>query len=231
MRYIAMLILAVLLSATANGQTLFSNDASQIRQFITAQAIGQRLNVYPNKRGYLSGTLVRVGEEDFEIAIGKRLEKIPYSTVPGVAVIEAIKGTEKKRKFLTRVGGAFQTSLAVAAIGTLFIASYPTTTLAGRSADAKADALRKEIASTLPQGSSKAQVLNFLDSRKIVHDDLHIVTSHYSYPAQENIRLISASIPRPNRFSFFEYQIDITFRFDEAEHLIDSKVGVTAGGL
>lgn len=231
MRYVAMLILVAFLCATANGQVLFSKDASQIRQFITAQAIGQKLIVYPKNRGYLVGNLTKVGEEDFEITIGKRVEKIPYSSVAGVAESVATKDTAKKRTLFGRVGGAFQTSFAVAAIGTLFIASYPTTKLVERSADSKADALRKEIAKTLPQGSSKAQVLAFLDSRKIVHDDLQIVTSHYSYPAQENIRLISASIPRPNHFSFFEYQIDITFRFDKAEHLIDSKVGVIAGGL
>lgn len=232
MRYLAILILGALVATTAFSQSPEDvRYASRIRSSLIDLKNHMRKNwelqVSLRAGETIVGKLTTIGDSDFELLVGKQSRKISYSNVRGYQTYFP----KSKDTVLKRVGRGLQTTIGVAAIGTLWIASYPSTEFAGRAADKKAASLRKEIEHSLPQGSSKAEVMSFLDSQKIAHGDLEGVRSHYSYPNEANIKLVLATIPLHNRFSFYEYQIDIAFRFDGADRLMDSRVMVIAGGL
>ena len=209
MRYVAMLIVLALLATTAVGQSvLFSDDASKIRKFVEQRPLGQKLYVYMKTGPYRLGMLAKIDAETFELTFEKRVEEFAYSAVAGIAEYYSNPNVPpEKNSFWKRVGRGFEKAFAITTIGTLLVAFYPVAKLTGQFANAKAKALKKELAKTLPTGTSKSQVIVFLASRKIEHS--------------EGLNQIEASISRG-----FGYYIDLTFRFDERNRLIDSKVNV-----
>lgn len=210
MRYIAIWIILALLVPTVVGQSIVvSDDVAQIRQFVAQQPIGQKLYVYPKTAAYRIGILAKIDAEGFEITVGKRVERFAYSVIAGVAVAQGPQGiTSEKGRFWKRVGQGLQTAGAIAFIGPFLLVFYPAAKVTGGFANAKAKVLKKELAKALPTGSSKSQVIAFLDSRKIEHS--------------EEINQIEGSISRG-----FGYYINLTFRFDEKDRLLDSKVSVS----
>lgn len=231
MRTIAMLIVLALLSTTTVGQTIVvSEDVTKIRQFVAKQPIGKKLYVYPKTTSYRIGILAKIDAESFEITVGKRTEKFAYSAVAGVAEAQDPKGTTSEKKtFWKRVGRGLQTGFAIAVIGTFILASYPTTLLSEQGTKVKARSLKKTIAKSLPMGTSKSQVIAFLASKKIDYSERRAAKSGLPdvlAGQTKNPNQIDALIPGHNWFSLYTYSVHITFSFDDADRLIDSKVDV-----
>jgi hypothetical protein len=76
----------------------------------------------------------------------------------------------------------------------------------------------------LPLGSTKGQVVEFLDKKHIQHSELVVVRYDSDYPDNLEKRLINAAIPKVKTRLLVEWGIYITFRFDEADRLIDHRV-------
>ena len=228
MRYVTMLILGALLSTTVFGQMPEdSNNAAQIRSFVVdcKKRMGKpwELQVKLKTGERIVGILTTVGEEDFGIKAGNQSTNISYSSVDSIGTYwpKSDKDTVWKR-----VGRG----LAIAAIGTILLATYPATALIERGAKAKAKALEKEIATSLPLGTGKTQVIGSLDSRKIKHAEAKFSKPNLAQPGtvQLNVKInqVSASIARANGI-----YIQMTLNFDDADHLIEYKVVVQEDSL
>jgi len=221
MRYAAIAIVLALLSQTAAAQTelfskteVISKDPAKVRQFIASQPIGQKLNVFqntgPNSALVHIGVLSKVEADTFEITDDKRARTFAYAAVTGVS---KVGGPVEKKGFWKRVGNKVQTSLAVAAIFTLLAVTYPVDLAVGQSTNAKARALEREIAKSLPQGSASSQVVAFLDARKIEHSGV--------YRNQLGKLTLGGTIRRG-----WGYYISLVFLFDEADRLTDCDIAV-----
>lgn len=224
MRYVIILILGALLSTTIFGQTPEDpRYASQIRSFVIdfKKRMGKpwELQVTLKTGERMVGILTTVGEQDFGIRVANQSTNINYSNVDSIGTYwpKSDKDTGWKR-----VGRGLQTSFAVAAIGTILLVTYPATALAERGANAKAKSLEKEIATSLPLGTSKSQVISFLDSRKIKHAEVKFSKPNLAQPGtgQLNVKInqVSASIARGSGI-----YVQMTFDFDDADRLIEHK--------
>lgn len=84
--------------------------------------------------------------------------------------------------------------------------------------------LKEEIERELPKGTAVSDVMLFLDSRGISHSDyvegklFDVTTNDYL-----DYRLINARILSVKRRLFVEYDISMTFWFDESKRLTDYK--------
>ena len=85
--------------------------------------------------------------------------------------------------------------------------------------------LGREIDKQLPHGSTKSEVLLFLDSRQITHSDLQAGTRYEAHYLPDGRRVerrsITAVVHKPYRLFPAEKRINIIFYFDESERLID----------
>lgn len=76
-----------------------------------------------------------------------------------------------------------------------------------------------------PLGSTKTEVIAFLDKNRIGHSDLLVANGRTSeYQDDEVKRLINASIPKVKHTFFAEWGIFMSFRFDESDRLVDYRV-------
>lgn len=82
--------------------------------------------------------------------------------------------------------------------------------------------VKGQIEKELPLGSPSSQVTAFLDSRGISHSD-YVEGELYSVEKSEFVetRLINASISKVERRLWVDYDIYITFWFDENRRLVD----------
>lgn len=83
-------------------------------------------------------------------------------------------------------------------------------------------AVRKDIKKNLPLGSTAAQVIAYLDRKRIEHGELRTYPFDPDFPGENNIRRLPAAI-RKQGF-LFETTISIVFRFDEEDRLIDYRI-------
>ncbi len=92
--------------------------------------------------------------------------------------------------------------------------------------------MEEAIKRELPLGSSKAQVIAFLDAKRIHHGEIILSKYESEYPDNGvEKRLIFASIPKVRKVLFMEWGIHMSFRFDENDRLIDYRVRLVGSGL
>jgi hypothetical protein len=82
-----------------------------------------------------------------------------------------------------------------------------------------ADALRTDISAALPSGSSVAEVINYLDTRKIEHSALVDQANMAHMGFDPNVQTISAIIRNVERKGLITGDLAISFRFDRAQKL------------
>ena len=230
MRYVTTLVLVALLSTTIFSQTPEdSRYSSEIRASLInlKKRMGKnwQLEVSLKTGERIVGVLTTVGEEDFELRVVNQSRRILYSNVEGYGTYWPENDTGWKR-FSQRL----LTPFAVAGLGAILLVTYPAIALAERGANARAKALEREIATSLPLGTSKSQVISFLDSRKIKHAEARFSIPNVAQPGtgQTNVKInqVSASIARGSGI-----YIRLTFNFDDADRLIEHKVVVLEDSL
>ena len=233
MRYVAMLLMLALCATTTFAQSQdYTQDASQVPQVVANQPLGRKLYIKLKTGKFLDGVLTRINADTFEITFKKKVEKIAYTDVAAIVASSAAPDPPtQKKSFWKRVGYGFQVGFAIAAFGTITLASLPTTTLSDRATKTKANSLRKKIAKSLPPGTSRSQVLAFLSANKIQYSEPQLSPSSQPFalagqPGKTN--QIQVSIPGHNWFSFYTNSIHLTFFFDDKDRLIDSTVETTS---
>lgn len=107
-------------------------------------------------------------------------------------------------------------------IAIVFLLSVPLFSCRGPSVSVQE--LKEEIERELPKGTAISDVILFLDSRGISHSD-YVEGRVFDLTTGDYVRqrLINASIPGVKRRLFVEYDIYLTFWFDESRRLIDYK--------
>jgi len=172
------------------------------------------------------GWSVKVTLKSGETLIGKKVNTIAYSDVRGAGSYFT-----QSKTLWSRLGRGLEASVGFVAIGTLVVVSYPTTKLAEHKADASARELEQQIKATLNNGSSKSEVIAFLNSKKIGRGKLIFQdpASSGGTPIKQN--LIDAVLTLRNGFSFDAYYIHLVFYFDGSDRLTDHKVEVVADSL
>ena len=107
--------------------------------------------------------------------------------------------------------------VAIATIALLFVSLW----VGGPSVQS----LEREIKKQLPQGSTKSEVLSFLESRQIAHSDLETGTQYEARYLPDGRRVerrsITAVVHKPYKLFPAEQRISIIFYFDENECLLD----------
>jgi hypothetical protein len=85
--------------------------------------------------------------------------------------------------------------------------------------------LRNKIEKQLPTGSTKKEVTDFLDARRIKHGDI-VLTKYDSQYSDNGVekRLLYASIPRIRKVLLIEWGIYMSFRFDADDRLIEYRI-------
>ena len=82
-------------------------------------------------------------------------------------------------------------------------------------------AVRKDIQKHLPLGSTAAEVIAYLEAKRIEHGDLVTYPFDSYFPDEHNVRVIPAAI---RKWFLLETTISIAFRFDEEDRLIDYRI-------
>jgi hypothetical protein len=82
-----------------------------------------------------------------------------------------------------------------------------------------AESLKTEISTALPGGSSVADVITYLDSRKIEHSSLVDQANMAHMGFDPNVQTISAIIRNVERKGLITGDLTISFRFDRAQKL------------
>jgi hypothetical protein len=87
-----------------------------------------------------------------------------------------------------------------------------------------AEALKTEISTVLPAGSSVSAVINYLDSRKIEHSELVDQANMAHMGFDPNVQTISAIIRNVERKGLITGDLAMSFRFDRAQKLLSFEV-------
>ena len=83
-----------------------------------------------------------------------------------------------------------------------------------------ADSLKTDISAALPGGSSVAEVVSYLDERKIEHSSLIDQANMAHMGFDPNVQTISAIIRNVERKGLVTGELTISFRFDRANTLL-----------
>ena len=229
MRHVAMLLISVLLATTAFAQSqAYTEDPSQIPQFVAKQPLGQKLYIKLKTGKYRDGALTRINADSFEITFKKKVEKIAYAEVALIAAVPASPTpAPAKLSFWTRVKYGALTGVAIAGIGAILAISYPSTLASDGATKVKAKSLRKAVAKSLRPGASKAQVMAFLAAQKIDPADITAAKGDQPDPLTGQVKKINqivASLDGHNWFAYHTNFVHITFFFDDADRMTDFKV-------
>ena len=81
--------------------------------------------------------------------------------------------------------------------------------------------MRRVVESQLPAGSAKAQVVRFLDDRKINHSDALLYAEDPPDPKYGRLRRMGGVV---TNFFGSEPSIQLTFYFDQRDRLVKSEV-------
>jgi hypothetical protein len=94
-----------------------------------------------------------------------------------------------------------------------------------------AESLKTEISTALPGGSSVAEVMAYLDNRKIEHSSLVDQANMAHMGFDPNVQTISAIIRNVERKGLITGDLTIAFRFDRAQKLSGFDVKPVYTGL
>lgn len=227
MKSAAILIVLILMPAVLAQTKEQSSHDSRFRDLIAdCQRRGWSIQVTLKSGEKLIGKPRNVAQDTFRIAAGKEVRTIAYSDVRSAGSYFA-----KSNSVWSHLGRGAEASVGYAAIGTFVVLSYPTTKLAEHNANKRASAIDKQIKTALPLGSSKTDVIAFLNSKKI--GDAKI-TFRDTSSISENLmsgNFITAVIRCHNGFSIETYYIQVTLYFDEPDRLTNHKVEVRSDSL
>lgn len=113
----------------------------------------------------------------------------------------------------------------ISVIGLVLIALF----FAGCRSGPSAEEMRKQIAAALPVGSTKPQVVAFLDSRSISHSDIQDSFELDETHQRIKTRIITASIRRKSFWT--KSQVYMVFYFDDSDRLTKYDVKNVNTGL
>ena len=227
MKAVALVIVLASLPSIAVAQMTAQTWDAHTRSLISeCQRRGWSVKVTLKSGETLIGKKVNAGQDSFQITVGREVKTIAYSDVRGAGSYFT-----QSKTLWSRLGRGLEASVGFVAIGTLVVVSYPTTKLAEHKADASARELEQQIKATLNNGSSKSEVIAFLNSKKIGRGKLTVqdTASSGGTPIKQN--LIDAVLTLRNGFSFDAYYIHLVFYFDGSDRLTDHKVEVVADSL
>jgi hypothetical protein len=214
-------------SAVTGGTAPQSSGDSQIRStLVECQRRGWNVKVILKSGETLIGKRVKTSQDSFRITVGTEEKTIAYSDVQGAGSYFV-----KSNTAWNRLGRGLETAVGFAALGTFVVVSYPTTKLAEHRADARAREIEQQIKAALNKGSSKSEVIAFLNSKKIGRGKLTFQDSASSGVNPMKPNLIHAVVNLRNEFSFDAYYIQLVFYFDGSDRLVDYKVDVVADTL
>ena len=93
-----------------------------------------------------------------------------------------------------------------------------------------ADSLKTDISAALPSGSSVADVVSYLDNRKIEHSSLFDQANMAHMGFDPNVQTISAIIRNVERKGLITGDLTISFRFDRTSKLLSFDVKLVYTG-
>jgi len=227
MKSAAILIVLTLMPAVLAQTKEQSSHDSRFRDLIAdCQRSGWSVQVTLKSGEKLIGKPRNVAQDTFQIAAGKEVKTIAYSDVRSAGSYFATSNSA-----WSRLGRGVEASVGYATIGTFVALSYPTTKLAEHNATKRADAIDKQIKTTLPLGSSKSDIIAFLNSKKIGDAKVTFRDSRSISDNPNNGNFITAVIRCRNGFSIEAFYIQMTFYLDGSDRLTDYKVQVISDSL